>query len=171
MKKTIISLVLFALFSITYGQSNNSNFTIYLVRHAEKVIDKNNLKDPPLTECGEKRAEALADFLMLTDIDKVYSTDYVRTIKTAKPLAEAKKLDIDLYNSKKLQEFSQKILKQGENALIVGHRNTTPTLAGFLTNQSLELIHESIYYLIYQVNVSSDSRTLNLYKSQFNCEN
>jgi len=107
----------------------------------------------------------------MVDFEKIYSTNYIRTIETAKPLAESKKLDIDLYNANKLQAFAMKLIKNGEDAMVVGHSNTTSVLAGLLTNQRLEPIHASVYYLIYQVTISGTNRTLKVFKSQFNCGN
>ena len=76
-------LLLIVLPSVVRAQESNKSFTIYLVRHSEKVIDKDNLKDPPLTECGVERSENLALFLIAIEIEKIYSTNYVRTINTA----------------------------------------------------------------------------------------
>ena len=62
--KTIISIVILIL-SAPYmlnAQEADDIFTIYLVRHAEKEVSAENPKDPPLTSCGELRAESLAKF-------------------------------------------------------------------------------------------------------------
>ena len=66
MKKEKLLLLTFILL-LGYGitsraQTNDAIFSIYLVRHSEKLIDQDNLKDPPLTECGKIRSENLASF-------------------------------------------------------------------------------------------------------------
>ena len=66
----------------------SDNFTLYLVRHAEKQADS---KNPPLTQCGEERAKQLASLLSKAQIKSVYSTNYQRTMSTATPLSKKAK--------------------------------------------------------------------------------
>ena len=51
----------------------SADYTLYLVRHAEKQTDTN---DPSLTYCGQQRAIQLASLLSKTPIEQVYSTSY-----------------------------------------------------------------------------------------------
>jgi 2,3-bisphosphoglycerate-dependent phosphoglycerate mutase len=75
--KQLIILVLF----LTSCQS-----TFYVVRHAEKVDNSTN---PLLSEDGKERAKDLTRKLVNKNISLIYSTDYLRTKNTAKPLADA----------------------------------------------------------------------------------
>ena len=100
---------------------------IYLVRHAEKVTAAS--KDPALTEIGTHRARNLADVLRSAGITKIYSSDYTRTRDTAAPLAEHLGLELQIYDPKALEPFATELLELQENALVVGHSNTTPELA------------------------------------------
>ena len=100
---------------------------IYLVRHAEKVTEAS--KDPALTEIGSQRAQNLADVLRSAGITKIYSSDYTRTRDTAAPLAEHLGLELQLYDPKALDSLAADLLRLTENALVVGHSNTTPELA------------------------------------------
>lgn len=79
------------------------SYSIYLVRHAEKLTD---LKNPALTTCGTTRAEQLANMLSKTAITSIYSTSYQRTMQTAKPLATQQSITIKTYNPKQLEQFS-----------------------------------------------------------------
>lgn len=110
---------------------------ILLVRHAEKK--KTGGKDPQLTEKGSQRAEQLAKLLEGMSIDKIYSSNYQRTLETAEPLLKARNLGVELYNPRKLEEFKSNIIAtdQGKTILIVGHSNTTPTLANLLAGADL----------------------------------
>ena len=82
----IAILVVWALSSCTTS--------FYIVRHAEKSATPK--EDPLLTEAGSQRAERLKGILSNKGIKKVYSTKTVRTTSTAKPLAEAKMLEIEI---------------------------------------------------------------------------
>jgi hypothetical protein len=57
----------------------------FLVRHAEKVDDS---EDPPLSEVGHQRAQTLVSLLRDARIERIYSSDFVRTRDTAAPLIE-----------------------------------------------------------------------------------
>ncbi|MDZ4796168.1 MAG: phosphoglycerate mutase family protein [Bacteroidota bacterium] len=115
--------------------------TFYIVRHAEKakplagmsVIDAN---DPPLSDSGNLRALALKDLLKSEGIRYIFSTNYKRTINTAKPLDEyLLGAQTELYNPKKdsTDAFIQKLklIKKG-NVLVVGHSNTIDDIANKL---------------------------------------
>ena len=152
-----------------YAQDSESMFTIYLVRHAEKELSTDDPKDPPLTPCGEQRAAGLEVFLSSVQLDAVYSSDYARTRSTAQPVAQNRNMETRLYDHKKPEEFAKLLLERGENALVVGHSNSTPVLAGLLVGEELEPIDESIYNRIYQVVIIKDKGRLHVFNSNFDC--
>ena len=119
-----------------YGSSTSQDFvtTIFLVRHAEKVIDGSN--DPILTPEGEKRADELMYILKHVKLDAIYSTPYKRTQQTVLPTANDKNLKIQDYKPGE-RGFLKKILNSypGGAVLIVGHSNTIPILANELTGR------------------------------------
>ncbi|WNC71867.1 phosphoglycerate mutase family protein [Thalassotalea psychrophila] len=141
-------------------------FTIYLVRHAEKQL---NVKDPELTSCGHNRAESIAKQLELINLDKLYSTNFKRTMQTAKPIATLKSLEVESYNPKDLQQVATQLIHKQENAVVVGHSNTTAVLAGLLANQPLGSFDESVYDRIYQVVLFKGSVQLNVLQQSFVC--
>ena len=100
---------------------------IYLVRHAEKVTI--SPQDPALTEFGEERARNLAVMLHSAGIERIFSSDFVRTRDTAAPLAGKLDLEIEIYDPKALELLAAELLLLEGNALVVGHSNTTPELA------------------------------------------
>ena len=144
-------------------------FTLYLVRHAEKDLSADDPKDPALTDCGEQRAESLASFLSSVELDAVYTTDYLRTRNTAQPVARDKQIEMKIYDPKSMEDFARLLIERKENALIVGHSNSTPNLAGLLLDQELEPIDESIHDRIYQVIISNGKARLQLLHSTFVC--
>jgi 2,3-bisphosphoglycerate-dependent phosphoglycerate mutase len=100
----------------------------YIVRHAEKETATMSA-DVPLSAAGRQRAEALKEVLKGRDIKEIYSTNYIRTRSTAQPLADAKNISIQIYDSRD-SGFAGRLKKAGNgNILIVGHSNTVDDLA------------------------------------------
>lgn len=129
-------------------------FTIYLVRHAEKVLSTD--KNPPLTKEGEQTAELFADQLQQKAISTIYSTDYTRTKMTAKPLAGRLKLKVTSYNPGELNALAERLLANRETVLVVGHSNTTPELIALLGGEA-EPINESTFGDIYSLTFGQGS--------------
>jgi phosphohistidine phosphatase SixA len=108
---------------------------VFVVRHAEKASDSN---DPgvPLSQKGRARAKKLAAILERTGVTAIYSTDTVRTLDTAKPLAQALKITVRKYAARDAQGNLDllplaKLLKTEhprDVVLVVGHGNTVPPL-------------------------------------------
>jgi 2,3-bisphosphoglycerate-dependent phosphoglycerate mutase len=96
--------------------------SFYVVRHAEKSAAPK--EDPLLTDAGSQRAERLKMILENKGIEKIYSTKTVRTLTTGKPLADAKSIQIEIYEPKNQTGFIETLKKSKQNSLIVGHSNT-----------------------------------------------
>jgi len=94
------------------------------------------------------RARQLADLLEAVPLDAVFSTKFRRTELTADPVAVSKGLPVMDYDPSDLPAFAKTLQKeyQGKTVLVVGHSNTTPTLAGLLDGtQSYPAFDESEY--------------------------
>jgi len=168
-KKNLILLILILGFQSCQIAKNKGVFTIYLVRHSEKDLSSNNSADPPLTPCGEQRSESLSRFLRDVKLDVIYSTDYDRTKKTALPTAISKGLQIKEYNDEELIDFSKLLIKNKQDALVVGHSNTTGVLAGLLVGEEIGEFDLDIYDRVYQVAIHKKRGRLHLLHSAFNC--
>lgn len=107
-----------------FSQDEQSINTYYLIRHAEKVVSKNS--NPDLTDVGKLRAEKWVQIFKNIQFDAIYSTNYIRTMSTAKPIATAQNLEITKYHPVNIN--FEKFLKStnGKTVLIVGHSNTIP---------------------------------------------
>lgn len=167
----IIVFTIFGLQHIVNAQENKELFTIYLVRHAEKEISPNNKKNPQLSPCGIQRAERLNNFLEDVPLEAIYSTNYIRTKSTAQPISLKKKIAINLYNPSKMNDFAKLLMERKEDALVVGHSNTTAALAGLLIDEKLETIDENTYNRVYQVVIHKDSGRLHILHTDFVCNN
>lgn len=106
-----------------------------LVKHAEKGTDGT---DPDLTTEGMERAERLAFILSQMNLDKIYSTDYKRTMQTAMPTADNQDLNITEYGGFDHIAVISDFLEDNNQGkvLIVGHSNTTPNFLNTLTGTS-----------------------------------
>ncbi len=112
---------------------------VFVVRHAEKASDAN---DPgvPLSPAGRARAKKLAAVLAKSGVTAIYSTDTVRTLGTAEPLARALKMTVRKYAAKgadgKPDPAPLVRMLRGEHArdavLVVGHGDTVPGLLAAL---------------------------------------
>ena len=171
MIRKVLSLCVIAICALSSTLAQNGKiFTIYLVRHSEKDHSSENHGDLPLSKCGELRSEALSEFLRGVHLDSVYSTDYNRTRSTAEPTSTSKSITTQIYSATNLEQFAQTLLELKQDALVVGHSNTTGFLAGILIGEEGEDIDLGTYDRIYQVVVSGNSARLHLFHSPFACE-
>jgi broad specificity phosphatase PhoE len=97
---------------------------VFVVRHGEKVSSD----DQRLSEAGKARGQRLAKMLADAGIAAVYSTDTERTLGTARPLAEARRLRVSVYDEP--AALAEKVRNEhaGESVLVVGHSNTVPEI-------------------------------------------
>lgn len=132
----------------TQGESTESQHqVIYLVRHAEKVVNSSAQdRDPPLTNVGLERARHLAYVLGDVGLDHIYSSDYTRTRQTSEPLAKKLGLAIQSYDPGSLEEFARQLRQRGGRSLVVGHSNTTPRLVELLGGDGGDPIDEATEY-------------------------
>jgi broad specificity phosphatase PhoE len=143
----------------------NAQTTYILVRHAEKDTSAQGSQmmaaNPSLSSAGTARALRLAQILESYQVTQIYSTNFTRTQQTAAPFAQKKQLNIQTYEYKNgaLNSFAQSLLTlQKEVVLIVGHSNTTPTLANLLLNeQRFNALSETEYGKIFILRRSTDT--------------
>jgi phosphohistidine phosphatase SixA len=111
---------------------NSCSYCIYVTRHAEKASEP--VKDPVLTTEGNLRAERLSKMLQGKKIEKIYSTNTVRTKKTAEPLAILEKHSISIYDPNKPDLLFSEIKNLRKNSLVVGHSNTLRHIVNSLSS-------------------------------------
>ena len=72
----------------------------------------------------------LVDADVVAGIDAIYSTPYIRSLETARPLADQLDLPINSYAADDTEEILDTILKnhKGKIILVIGHSNTIPVL-------------------------------------------
>ena len=122
---------------------------LVFVRHAEKDTIG---YDPGLSPDGEARVQRLERILAGMNYGKVYTTAFNRTELTARPLAKRKGMEFTVYEPKDLEYLVTGMLDThwSENAIVVGHSNSTPNLINrLLQEDTLEPIPEDEYDHIY----------------------
>ncbi len=112
LKRILLILVITLFTSSLFAQNieNDSISTYYLIRHAEKDRSDTANKNPGLTEKGKERAQSWNEIFTKFDIEAVYSTNYNRTLNTAKPTAETNNLTVTTYHPFKI-DMQQFILR------------------------------------------------------------
>ena len=141
-RNLFILLIALGLVSCSRPQQNPT--IILLVRHAEKASDA---EDSPLTEVGEKRAQALIGVVEAAGVSAIYSSQFKRNLDTARPLSDRLKVSVTEmpvnlqtpgdYGKVLAREILEK--RAGQTVLVVGHANTiAPTIEG-LTGRSLQV--------------------------------
>ncbi|HXV61280.1 MAG TPA: phosphoglycerate mutase family protein [Vicinamibacteria bacterium] len=138
-----------SLVCLVLGCSPGPDSVVFLVRHAEKVDDS---RDPDLTEEGRARARMLAALLQDAGIEAVYSTDFIRTRETARPVAEEMEAEIEIYDD--LDELVARLEATPRTALIVGHSNTTPQVVALLGGEPGPPISDDEYDRLYLIVLS-----------------
>lgn len=134
--------------------------TVILVRHAEKQTDVGN--DPALTEEGEARARKLAHVLGGLRPEVIYSTPLVRTMETARPLADALGMDIvptPIETAESYVAATAELIRRehaGDVVVVVGHSNTTPDLIRALGVPTDLQIPDSDYDNLFVVTFSAN---------------
>jgi len=112
--------------------------TYYIVRHAEKEVASGSAtmmtNDPPLSEAGKERAEALKEVLKKKKIGYIYSTNTIRTQATAEPARVFFNLSTQVYQPIPDQAFISHLLSLKKNVLLVGHSNTVDDVVNKLCN-------------------------------------
>lgn len=157
MKKTLLALI-FAIIVPVQSASSADGTTIYLIRHAERAEDGTD--DPPLSEIGTERARVFAEIFKGDQVTHVFSTPYIRTMRSAGPTADEHGLTIEDYNPSDLAGFAESLKNLQGTILVVGHSNTTPTLVNLLTGSDLDNLDEQIYDRVYIVNIDKDRRAV-----------
>ncbi len=128
--------------------------TVILVRHAE---DFEVGADPELIDTGKKRAALLSNILKDIPLTAVLSTNYNRTKQTAWPTAVDQGLEVISYSASDLQDVADHILQNYPNqtVLVVGHSNTTPSLANILAGSDFEMINEDTFNNLFVISTTS----------------
>ena len=169
-RKTLALIALLLLSQLAFAQQpNNVVTTVFLIRHAERAEEPR--QDPPLTEKGVARSEALARLLSTAGIKAIYTSQFARTKLTAEPLAKqlgvtatAISLKTSPSNPRAIAEEStketvDKILSHaGGGVLVVGHSNSIPDVIKMLGGDVVPTIDEKKFDDLFVVTVYANGK-------------
>jgi len=151
----LICAWMFLFCALVFGADETAT-TVFLLRHAEKQSDTEN---PELSPAGNLRAESLVHVLGSSGVAAIYTSQYLRTIKTAEPLAVFLKLTPVQVDAKQTPELVKGILAdhKGQAVLVVGHSNTVPEIISAL-GASVPPIEDGEYDNLYVVNLPAEGK-------------
>ena len=161
MKKIFLLVIFVSLISCIQEETT----TYYLIRHAEKDRTDATNRNPNLNEKGLERAKKWANYFKDINFDAVYATNYHRTIQTAKPTAENKKLEIRIYDPQNMYDAVFKSTTQGKTVFVVGHSNTTPVFVNkILGENKYKNMNDRDNASLYIVTITGDKKTTRIVK-------
>lgn len=138
----------------------------YVIRHAEKeIVTKDSAMfsatNPPLSNAGQVRSFVLRDELKKKHIGTIYSTNFHRTMNTARPLSESIGIPIFPYSPSRdsLDALITRLKAINKKSiLIVGHSNTIDDIVNKMTGQKNVPgdLNESVYDNMYIITRKKD---------------
>jgi 2,3-bisphosphoglycerate-dependent phosphoglycerate mutase len=158
--KSMLRIIVFMILAMAAGDAvaqQGAITTIILVRHAEKASDGSD--DPDLKPEGHERAKRLAALLNNTTVNAIYTTRYKRTLHTVTPLAQAKGIEVKVYDSAR-PDVEGMLREHGGGTIVIGgHSNTLPQLANLLTGtDTFKTLPDTEYGTIYVVSVTEKGK-------------
>ena len=144
-------LALVAIVAISFAVQAGSaarTTTVVLVRHAEKAAEPR--ENPPLSDAGRARAEALARAVSTSGVTAIITSQFVRTKQTAEPLATRLGLTPVTVPAEvnptthdptpaSTDRLAKEIASRGGTVLVVGHSNTVPATIAALGGPTLTI--------------------------------
>jgi broad specificity phosphatase PhoE len=131
--------------------------TVILIRHAERLAAPPGNNDPHLSAAGKARAKLLVRVLSQANVSAIYTSNFVRTIETAQPLADA--LGISPIKASDAEDIKKDILLKhaGKTVLVVGHTDTVPEVIQLFGDNSGHEIDEDEFDNMFVATVLDES--------------
>ncbi len=169
----ILLSILLALFLFTLANNNlfaqHRKLTVILLRHAEKDISEGaDTANPELSAEGNLRAQKLVEIINKYQPDAIYSSNYLRTRATVRPLARKRRMMTQIYDPRNLNQMHYLIVSgKIKRIVVVGHSNTTPELANLLIKQNkYKNLAESEYDKIWIIKIKRNNTKPNKIKDK-----
>ena len=143
---------------------------VVLVRHAEKAAVPGD--DPPLSEVGMVRAEALAAALVAAPPTAIVVSSRQRTALTAVPVAKQagvtpQVISLDGGGAAHIAAVVSAVQQARGVVLVVGHSNTVPAIIKALGGPSLPDICDATYSHLFVLTPAKNGAPASLVMSRF----
>jgi broad specificity phosphatase PhoE len=127
MRYRLIGSILLILFSFSALPVAHAQQAVYLMRHAEQVLD---VEDPPLTEVGHQRAKAWAGILRDAGIKVIYTSKKRRTRQTGEHIAQALNIPLETISRRDVAGLVNRLRTRHADdvVLVISHTRTIPKL-------------------------------------------
>ena len=126
----------------------------YFIRHAEKDESNKDDRNPNLTPEGVARAAKWAEVFKEVEFDLIFSSNYNRTMQTAKAIADSQEKEVDIYDPRQLNDPAFQEKTKGKTVLVVGHSNTNPAFVNLvLKEKKFQDVDEKEYGSLFIVTV------------------
>ena len=151
MRRTFIApFLLVALAAASCSHRPPNPTVVFVVRHGEKAVGGD---DPPLTEAGLRRAQALVQVAEYANIGAIYTSQFTRSHETAKPLSVRTGVPVTEVpaNLQQPGDYGQALAKEilakhaGEYVVVVSHSNTVPAIVLGLSGQTVPDLRDTEY--------------------------
>lgn len=130
---------------------------VVVVRHAEKAAAP--AEDPGLSPQGQERARALAAQLADARLRAVITTQYRRTVETARPAAEAAGIEPTVIEARRgssalhVREVIAAVRAASGAVLVVGHSNTVAEIVAGLAQTPVTPLCETSYSHLFEIDL------------------
>ena len=141
MKFLILFLTALFVFAFASGDclAQKKTVTVIIFRHADKepAVEGDN-SEADISVEGQKRAVRLVKVLEKYKPERLFSTNYPRTIQTVTPLSRIKNLPVEFYEPGEMNALVEKILvsENKRRIAVVGHNSTTFQLVNLLLKEN-----------------------------------
>ncbi len=124
MRYRLLSVILFIIVAAPVAHAQQA---IFLIRHAEQVLD---VEDPPLTQEGHQRAKTWATILRDAGIKVIYTSKKARTKQTGEHIGQALNIPLESVPRKEVARLVNQIRTRhaGDRVLIVTHSRQMPKI-------------------------------------------
>jgi broad specificity phosphatase PhoE len=132
--RIVVCLTFVALTIVSAAAPAFAQQLVIVARHAERAdggsMAAGAQTDPLLSAAGEARAQKLAAMLADAGVTAIYTTEYKRTLDTAKPLAAKLGIGVQSMAARDTAALVAKVKSAHAKdvVLIVGHSNTMPAV-------------------------------------------
>ncbi len=159
MRYRLIGIILVILCSFAALPAALAQEAVYLIRHAEQVLD---VEDPPLTDAGQQRAKAWADIIRDAGIKVVYTSKKRRAKQTAEPIIQALNIPLEIMPRRDVAGLVDRLRTRhpADAVLIVSHTFIIPKLVKELGHSEDVTIERDDYGNLFIIVPQSESDPL-----------